>query len=291
MSALRSQARRAPANPCAMLIGALEDRHRNFVVQLARVRKRPSEPGVHDLRVATRRLVAVIDLISGVAEGPILLKRRKALRSFLKGFNALRDSHIQRIALRKLRAAFPSAGMCLRGMQMQERELLRAAGRRVRMFDTAGLRAAIAEAEDALLRISINPALASATHAVLTGALAAAFARVVGRRQMLNGTDPATVHRMRVAFKHFRYSLEILTPLLPWITADTRSRLNAYQTAMGRIQDTVVLLQGIAAYEARRPVTGRMALIEVREYLLRRRMEMMDAFLAHADALYTFWRG
>ena len=158
------------------------------------------------------------------------------------------------------------------------------------MFDTAGLQASIAEAEDALLRISINPALASATRVVLTGALAAAFTRVVRRRQGINGTDPVTVHRMRVAFKRFRYSLEILTPLLPWMTAGTRSRLNAYQTAMGKIQDTVVLLEGIAAYEAKRPVTGRMALIEVREYLLRRRMALMDAFLANADVLYTFWR-
>jgi CHAD domain-containing protein len=291
MSALRSQGRRTPVSPCAMLIEALEDRHRNFAVQLARVRRRPSEPGVHDLRVATRRLVAVIDLISGVAQDPLLQKRRKALRSFLKGFNALRDAHIQRMALRKLRAAFPSAGMCLRGMQVQERELLRATGRSVRTFDSAGLRAAIAEAEDALLRISINPALASATQAILAGELAAAFARVVRRRQMLNGTDPTTVHRMRVAFKRFRYSLEILSPLLPWMTADTRSRLNDYQTAMGKIQDTVVLLQGIADFEAKRPVTGRMALIEVREYLLRRRMELMNAFLAHADVLSTFWRG
>lgn len=290
MSALRSQARRAPVNPCAMLIEALEDRHRNFAVQLVRVRRRPSEPGVHDLRVATRRLVAVMDLISGVAQDALLEKRRKALRSFLKGFNGLRDAHIRRIALRKLRAAFPSAGMCLRGMQVQERELLVATGRSVRMFDTAGLQASIAEAEDALLRISINPALASATRVVLTGALAAAFTRVVRRRQGINGTDPATVHRMRVAFKRFRYSLEILTPLLPWMTAGTRSRLNGYQTAMGKIQDTVVLLEGIAAYEAKRPVTGRMALIEVREYLLRRRMALMDAFLANADVLYTFWR-
>jgi len=290
MSASRLQGRRAPANPCAMLIQALEDRHRIFLMQLARVRRRPSEPGVHDLRVATRRLVAVIDLISDVAQDPLLLKRRKALRSFLKGFNALRDAHIQRMALRKLRAAFPTAGMCLRGMQVQERELLRASARSVRLFDTAGLKVAFAEAEDALLSISINPALASATHTVLMGALAAAFARVVRRRQKLNATDPTTVHRMRVAFKRFRYSLEILAPLLPWMTAESRSRLNAYQTAMGKIQDTVVLLQGIAAFEARRPVTGRMALIEVREYLLRRRKALLETFIANADSLYTFWR-
>ncbi len=110
MSALRSQARRAPVNPCGLLIEALEDRHRNFTVQLARVRRRPSEPGVHDLRVATRRLVAVMDLISGVAQDPVLQKRRKALRSFLKGFNGLRDAHIRRIALRKLRAGVSFGG-------------------------------------------------------------------------------------------------------------------------------------------------------------------------------------
>jgi CHAD domain-containing protein len=152
------------------------------------------------------------------------------------------------------------------------------------------LRGAITEAENLFLAIGINSALASAHRAVLMGALASAYARVVRRLQSLQNTDPSTVHRLRVAFKQYRYSLEILAPLLRWMNARTRSRLDAYQTAMGKIQDIVVVLRGMVAYESRRPVTGRMALIEVRQYLLRRTEELMKEFRANADDAYRFWK-
>ncbi len=290
MSASRSRGKPAPADPCAMLIGALELRQRNFTRQLARVRRRPSEPGVHDLRVATRRLIAVIDLMAEIVETPLLLKKRKALRSLLKGLNALRDAHIRRIALRKLCAEFPSAGLVQRGILVQERDLLRAVARNLRLFDVRGLHGAITEAEELFLTVGLNSALASAHRSVLIGALASAYARVVGRLQTLQGTDPSTVHRLRVAFKQYRYALEILAPLLPWMNAATRSRLDAYQTAMGKIQDNVVVLRGMSAYESRRPVTGRMALIGVRQHLLRRTEELMKEFLANAGGVYRFWK-
>jgi CHAD domain-containing protein len=286
MSGSRSQGKGAAVNASSVLLEALGVRHHHFVAQLARVRRRPSEPGVHDLRVASRRLIAVMDLVSGVVVDPRIRKRR----NLLKGFNALRDAHIQRIALRKLRIAFPPAGTYLRGMQVQERSLLRSAGRSVRAFDTNAVREVIAEAEDGLLNLTINHVLASATETVAMGMLADAFTRVVKKRRLLNGADPATIHRLRVSFKQFRYSLEVLAPLLPWVNDDFRSKLNAYQTAMGDIQDFVVLLEGIAAFEAQRPITGRMALIAVREHLLRHRSEATDAFLANADVLFTFWR-
>jgi CHAD domain-containing protein len=290
MSGSRSQGKPADVNGCSVLIEALEVRHRNFAVELVRVRRRPSEPGVHDLRVSIRRLITVIDIVAGIVPEPGMQKRRKLLRKFLKSFNALRDLHIQRIALRKLCTAFPPAGSYLRDMQVRERVLLRSTGRSARTFETDGLREAIAEAEDGLLNITINRACVSATETMVMGILGGAFSRVVSKRQMLNGADPATIHRMRVAFKKFRYALEVLAPLLPWVNDDFRSKLNLYQTLMGNIQDSVVLLDGISAYEAKRPITGRMALIAVREHLLRRRSEQIDDFLANVDDLYSFWR-
>jgi CHAD domain-containing protein len=289
MSVSRLRAKPA-ANVCIVLVSALEERHRIFSMQLLRVRRRSSEPGIHDLRVATRRLIAVIDLVSDITTHPGLLKRRKTLRVFLKGLNALRDMHIRKIVLGKMRTTHRAAGLVLRDTRMREQELLRTTGRSVRLFDAASMQAAITEAEDALLRIGMNPALSAATQAILLGALAGTFARVVKRRELLSGSDPATVHRMRVAFKKLRYSLEILAPLLSWLTPETRKRLNAFQTTMGKIQDIVVALEGLATFEARRPVTGRMALIDVRQHLLRRRMELTEAFLVNADGVYGFWR-
>jgi CHAD domain-containing protein len=290
MSASRSRRNPAPRNACVVVAEALEERHRIFKEQLVRVRTRPAEPAVHDLRVATRRLIAVIDLVTEIVEAPRLRKKRKSLRGFLKGLNSLRDVHIQVMALGDLRPAFPASGGVIRGLRLRERELLRSAARSVRMIQRDDLTAAIGETEDALLRVTMIAALSSATHAMVMGSLAAAFARVVGCRADLNGADPVTIHRMRVAFKKFRYTLEILAPLLPWMTPSFRKRLNSYQTSMGKVQDAVVVLGGITSYEAKRSVQGRMALLGLRQHLLSRRQQLMDAFLKNADTSLSFWR-
>jgi CHAD domain-containing protein len=289
---LPSRSRRVSSggSACTAVIGALDERHRNFVLQLARVRRRPSEPGVHDLRVATRRLIAVLDLVSDVVAVPSLLRRRKALRKFLKGCNLLRDAHIRQMALARLRPGYAAIGMVLRQMKTQESVLLRDMGRNTRAFDAASVQAAVVEAEEALLKLGMNAALESSSRMILMGSVAKAFARVVRRKELLNASDPATVHQLRVAFKKLRYSLEILSPLLPWVTSDLRSQMNAYQTSMGKVQDTAVVLESIAAFERTHPLTGRLALVEVRQVLLRRQRELLDSFLMRAKSVYSFWR-
>jgi CHAD domain-containing protein len=273
-----------------ILIEALEHRHREFLAQLTRVRRRTSEPGLHDLRVSTRRLIAVIDLALRLHNDARLQKRKKALRSFLRGFNALRDANIQRLVVRKIGGGGPAARIYLRVVQTSERQLMQDARRQLRQIDVPGLQRDICATQDVLLTISIHPVLAPAVRAMLLGALADSFVRVVRRRQDVSGTEPATVHRLRVAFKQYRYCLEILSPVLPWMDAVRRKKLNGYQTAMGEIQDLSVLLEGITAYEMRHPITGRMAMIGLREQLLRRRAGLMETFLARADDLYTFWK-
>jgi len=275
---------------CTTVIAALDQRHQNFVLQLARVRRRPSEPGIHDLRVATRRLIAVMDMVSEIVEVSSLRRRRKGLRSFLKGCNVVRDAHIQKLALSRLRPGFPVLGTVLRQMRTREAVLLRDMGKRIRAVDADGIRATIGEAEEALLRLSMNPSLVSASRVMMMGMLAEAFSRVIHRKDVLNTSEQATVHRMRVAFKKFRYTLEILAPLLPRVTADLRKQMNAYQTAMGKIQDTVVVLDGIATFERTHPISGRLALVGVRQQVLRRQRQLIQVFLAEADRVYAFWR-
>jgi hypothetical protein len=59
---------------------------------------------------------------------------------------------------------------------------------------------------------------------------------------------------------------------------------------MGELQDLAVILEGIAKYNAERPITNRMSMIRLREILLLRRELLMKEFLAHADDLYGFWK-
>jgi CHAD domain-containing protein len=268
----------------------LEERRRTFVLQLARCQRRATEPVIHDLRVATRRLIAVMDLAESVVAHDGGRRERRALRKYLKGFNALRDVHVQLLAVRKMQRSFRSLGAYQNSLRMRERQLLRETGKHCAALKTEALNRRVQDLQNALIAIGAHPALASAARVAILGAVARGFARIAAMRQSVAPDDPRTIHRLRVAFKKFRYILEILSPLLPWVTPALRKAMNSFQTAMGEVQDNEVFLAAVNAYAALpRRVPGP-SLLDVREFLARRKREAIETFLTKADEVYGFWK-
>jgi len=71
----------------------------------------------------------------------------------------------------------------------------------------------------------------------------------------LDPAHPEALHRMRLAFKKYRYAAEVLLPLFPKATEETAKRLHAFQTLLGTIHDCDVILAEAASF--RRDVLGR----------------------------------
>jgi CHAD domain-containing protein len=71
----------------------------------------------------------------------------------------------------------------------------------------------------------------------------------------LDPAHPEALHRMRLAFKKFRYAAEVLLPLFPKATEETAKRLHAFQTLLGTIHDCDVILAEAASF--RRDILGR----------------------------------
>ena len=64
-----------------LLLEALEKRWKNYRVELKRCRAEFSNEAVHDLRVAVRRLLAVIELLNAISPRPRLQKLPAPLRT------------------------------------------------------------------------------------------------------------------------------------------------------------------------------------------------------------------
>jgi CHAD domain-containing protein len=70
----------------------------------------------------------------------------------------------------------------------------------------------------------------------------------------LDPAHPEALHRMRLAFKKYRYAAEVLLPLFPKATEETAKRLHAFQTLLGTIHDCDVILAEAHAF--RREILG-----------------------------------
>ncbi len=277
-------------SPGILLASSLDERWRVFVRQIARARRRPSEAAIHDLRVATRRLIAYLSLLDSVLPGDRLRKARRQLRGHLKAFNDLRDVQVQLVRSRSLRRRFPQLRPFVFDLGLRERRLIRVAASEVRRIRYTSLERTMGEEIEQLLSLYADGVMRSAGVSTLLGVGGSEFATVVLRYREADYSDPRSIHRLRVAFKKFRYTIEIIRPLLGWVRKTHLRRMNAYQTAMGEIQDLEVLTASVRSFARGRGTMASLSFVSVYQYLAEERRKALDTFKRESGDLYTFWR-
>ena len=175
-------------------------------------------------------------------------------------------------------------------LRAQERPAVRAVRAEIRGLRQDSLIRSLANAQTALSNLYGTREASRVLQAMLTGSAAAAFGKVLARRAALTPLDPRSVHRMRVAFKKFRYIVELTQPFLPWVDRKHGRAMDEFQTAMGEIQDLEVLAAGLRRFAQRNiPMTAPLFLPVFRS-LASVRTVRMNAFLHSADHLEIFWR-
>ncbi len=277
-------------DPVTAVSGALSERWERFVRETARCRRRPAEPALHDLRVAMRRLLAAMNVVDGILPGGYCRRSSRRMRMHLKAFNRLRDVHVQLLGVRKLRRRYPVLaryGTFLRG---EERVLGRTVRAEILAVRQESMLRCIADAQVALRNLYGSPAASGALRAMLQGSAAIAFGKVLARRAGLSAPDARSVHRMRVAFKKFRYTVEMCRPFLPRADREDARAMDEFQTAMGEIQDLEVLATGLRRFVRRQGRSAAPLLLPLFQFLASARTEKTNAFLRSADRLEHFWR-
>ena len=276
-----------PADIPGFLLRALEGRWRRFAAELAQSRRRCTEPGIHDLRVATRRLLAVLDLADAVLPGETAPRARRLLRRYLRSFSPLRDCHVRILTLRAYTRRYVVARPLLREARAGERTLVREAARAIARFDEAVLEREVTAIARALT--ALEGGIAHAAAQVLGGAAAKKYLRVASRRRSLTASSLRSIHRLRVAFKEFRYTIEVLLPMYPAVNARELKAMRALQDSMGEIQDVDVLTDVVARFALRRGASFPASVLTFQRHLAERRRTLVAAFLAGADGVAAFW--
>lgn len=229
------------ARHLAESVGSARRRYRE---RLARCQKKFSEKAVHDLRIDTRRILALLDLLEALRFGESLAKLRKTFKKRLDAFDDLRDTHVQRVLLKPLWEKFPEAKGFKKHLRKCEKRLECEMSHQIKTAKYGGPNRRLKEIEKCLRQCATNP-LTGGSSLQSQMLLGAAFRRVLVLRRQIRRSVPKTIHRMRVAFKRFRYTAELLQPFLPDFTPQRLERLKDFQGTAGNIQDVAVLLERI----------------------------------------------
>jgi CHAD domain-containing protein len=243
---------------------------------------------VHELRVATRRLLAQFALLSCVVPSAALEKARRILKCRLAALGDLRDTQVQRLFIEQKAVRFPALVLVRAWLRRRERRLVKSAAEKVSRFKIKKLEKCISAMTDDLTANAGRSRVQRRLAAAVLRATTQAFAEAVERRRAINLADLRTIHQTRVAFKRFRYLVESLSPGLTGLSKRQLRALAYYQRKMGIIQDLEVMQACVAGY-LQDNKQHEVLLRPFARHLRQRRARALRSFLISADRLFEFW--
>ncbi len=266
-----------------LFLEAFDRRREAFLTRLKVCREEFSEGAVHDLRVAARRLIAFVEVVHLLDPDRSPSKARRQLKDLIDGFDGLRDAQAMLAHLDEHVREEPALVPLRVHLLEREQALLKEARRAAREFGTRDLKDRLKR-----LRARVAERLRDPDPGLDPfAAVDEAYGRVVQCDAAAGADDTASIHRVRLAFKKFRYRFEIVQPALPGLPADLPAWLHTYQTIVGQVQDAETFLAMVDDGAGGDPAFDAEA---ARAFYARLRAESIDQWLANRAALPAFWR-
>jgi CHAD domain-containing protein len=211
------------------------------------VRADADPEGVHDMRVATRRLRTTLRFLeeSNLFDNHRLHILRRGLRGLAAALGQARDLDVFIKRVETYREAHPDAGEDL-DILMRTLHKRRHNARRALLKKLDGQRTQRLLADLESFTTETHPASERQprmlTRHFAGSAIWQRYERVRGFETLGRNMPPATLHRLRITCKRLRYTLEFFAPELGKGTQPLLGALTRAQDHLGALQDTVVAL-------------------------------------------------
>ncbi len=263
-----------------LLLEALDTRWKKFRSELKHCREEFSEEAVHDLRVATRRLLALFDLLRSIIPHNRIQKIRHELKDQLDDLDNLRDTQVLLANVSKNLQEQPALKPFQDHLLKEEKHLMRLTRKLVRAREYKNLNKRVEKARDMAHELPEEMLTLQ-----MVAAADEAFARVIQAYFAMDAQNPASIHKLRIAFKRFRYTVEVVYLLLPNFPSENFDRMHNYQSRMGDIQDMEVASQRAADLEI---ATDSLEAVTV--HYAARLQTVIRKFLEDKGEVLVFWR-
>ncbi len=273
------------------LVSALDEHWDDYRGRFKAGRHEITEETVHDLRVSSRRFLALLDIVRGLDAHPRVKKLRRFLKHQLSQLDQLHDAQVMLMETGQRLEQIPQLGPFEAYLQKRSKRLAQAALKDLQASKPSDLKKQVRDVRKVVEKHAQENGFSKR---VLRPA-DQAFSKTVMALRKVRARQPATIHHTRVAFKKFRYMVETVRPFLPTYPEANFERMHDYQDAMGKVHDAVVFLDTLAEFEKNAPKSSRQKPAPfnprpIRLYYRKHLSELIHIFLNQRTALRTFWR-
>lgn len=270
-----------PEQAGRLLLDALDSLLDRYRKRVKICRREISEDAVHELRIATRRLLSLIELFRELAPQARLAKPRQIIKDQLDSFDDLRDTQVMLLEISKAVENLPELNPFLLHLRQRERLLQQQSQIFIDKLRIGKLKRKLKKSRRRCKHRIVKSANFRDT---LLAVIDNIYATALIRHQALNPAILPSIHHLRIAVKKLRYILAAVQPLLPGIPAEQQSHMQDYLALMGDIQNSAVLLIALEGYF----VDGVPSAVQA--HFLSQQQGLVTTFMSRKDEVLQFWR-
>lgn len=265
-----------------LLLDSLDERTATYVKKAKRCRDNFSTDAVHDLRTSLRRLLAILEVVGFMTSTSKVEKLVDRLDDQLDGFSKLRDMQVMLDKLKEDVNTLPELEPFQNYLEKREKRHQREDEDHIQ-----NIKPGASEKRLLKLRRDVEDLVEVDVQRDLPQAVDQAYLAVLQRYAEVDPSQLVSIHRLRVAFKKFRYMVEAIYPCLPNYPEELLKRLQEYQTEMGDIHDIQVFLETLSKFAEKSESYNPVPMRRIYERIL---ADAVSRFMKHKDDLRSFWR-
>jgi CHAD domain-containing protein len=285
----------APKTPGAgtlskAILQSLQDRWKRFRKELRSLKKKLTADAVHDGRIACRRLLSTLAAIGPPIGRKHVRGLERDLKKLLGSLGPLRDVQVELETIRRFKSTFSRISSFRSHLLAEENKLGRRVALQTGKLRAKRIRKGVRDIGRRLHQMNGSLRAQSKGARGLLGELDEAFSAVRKKRRALDPTDVATLHRVRVALKKFRYMVEALQPILRSFDPTHLDRLRTLQGRMGDLHDLEVLSAAFRDFMRESRSKRFPHLLPLQKKLLERHNETAEQVIESADRILDYWQ-
>jgi CHAD domain-containing protein len=235
------------------LLSSLNQSWKNFSGAWKSARTKSSEKAVHDLRVSTRRLIAILELAKAVSGDTEIPKLQRRFKRVLKRMGPLRDTQVLLVNLSRVQ----KSGLVNKfKMTLEQRERHEIDGIRDEL--KRGRKQKLSKAvEDVRVEFcSVESELGNEKiHRSVDRVLALRRNELLKAERRFHQSQPVSedlLHEMRIALKKFRYVIEAAQPMLDDSAKQRAKEMHSFQQLIGESRDVELLRTALEKWASKR---------------------------------------
>src|SRR5262249_47045306 len=220
----------------------LDNSWKKFSATWKKARFRASEKSIHDLRVSSRRLIAILELVQALSKSNEIGEVRRNFKKVLKGMSPLRDVQVQleNVSHMKQVDLLVTFRRSLKRRERREIENIQnklKRGRRRRLTDAVKVvRSELSRLHESFgddrIRSSVERVLAFRPNE---------FLKAERQFHRLQPIDEQALHEMRIALKRLRYIVEAAQPVIGPSAKRRARKMQGFQQLLGDSRDVAML--------------------------------------------------